>query len=505
MFESWEVLRMSKDIISCCATAQSVTLFWDKPEQAAGAVRYELLLNGTPAGSAGRTHITVAGLAPESEYHAEIRMDGAVLGSCTVRTLPRLRRLDVRDFGAVGDGAAMDTAALQRAIDACGPGQEVYLPAGVYRTGALRLHSQMALYLEKDTVLQGTSVPEDYLPRIPSRFEGTEMECYSSLLNLGELDHDGAANCQDVLIYGEGTIASGGQALAEHIIGSERERLKDYLAANAALVAACENDQTIPGRVRPRLIQMSNCQNVRITGLTLKNGASWNVHMIYSDNIVTDHCTFVSEGVWNGDGWDPDSSTNCTLFASRFYTGDDAVAIKSGKNPEGNIIARPSRHIRVFDCVSCSGHGICIGSEISGGIEDVGVWDCELAHSSSGIEIKGTKKRGGYVRNVWVRDCSSPRVMIHSVRYNDDGVPAAQPPVFEGFRFERLRLTGCAVDRDRFEVVPVELVGFDVPGHQLRGVVFQDCAITGGLPGLHLEYCEDITLEGLRFGTDERP
>lgn len=491
---------MSEITIFYRATADSITLFWDKPEEAVGTVQYELLMNGRPAGNSDRTHFTVSGLTPDMEYHIEVRMSGTLLGACTAWTSPRLKRLNVRDFGAAGDGLTMDTTSLQRAIDTCNPGQEVYLPAGIYRTGALRLHSQMALYLEENAVLQGTDVPEDYLPRIHSRFEGIEMECYSSLLNLGELDHAGGPNCRDVLIYGKGTIASGGQVLASRIIDSERERLRDYLTANTALVASCENDRTIPGRVRPRLINMSNCQNIRISGLTLKNGACWNVHMIYSDNIVTDHCTFVSEEVWNGDGWDPDSSTNCTLFASRFYTGDDAVAVKSGKNPEGNAINRPSKHIRVFDCVSCFGHGICIGSEISGGIEDVGIWDCSLTNSSSGIEIKGTKKRGGYVRDIWVRDCSAPRVMIHSVTYNDDGIPAPQPPVFESFRFERLRLTGRALDREWSEVVPIELAGFDIPGHELRRVIFKDCAVNGGLSSLHMEHCSEVTLENLKFG-----
>lgn len=91
--------------------------------------------------------------------------------------------------------------------------------------------------------------------------------------------------------------------------------------------------------------------------------------MIYSRDIVTDHCTFISEGVWNGDGWDPDLSRHCTLFACRFRTGDDCVAIKSGKNPEGNTIALPCRAIRVFDCSCELGRGVCVGSEMSGGAE----------------------------------------------------------------------------------------------------------------------------------------
>ena len=111
--------------------------------------------------------------------------------------------------------------------------------------------------------------------------------------------------------------------------------------------------------------------------------------MIYCDDIVTDHCTLRSGGIWNGDGWDPDSSTNCTLFATEFETEDDSVAIKSGKNPEGNAINRPTKHICVFDCHSNGGHGICIGSEMSGGVADVQIWDCDIAASSNGMADMG--------------------------------------------------------------------------------------------------------------------
>lgn len=332
---------MTEQKIAYWSTSVSAELYWEKPRDAAGKELYTVLLDGRAAGQTDRTHFTLEHLRPNTDYRAEVRRGDALIGHTSLRTEPTRRRLDVRTFGAAGDGKTMDTAALQSAIDWCGPEEEVYLPAGIYRTGALRLHSGMALYLDEDAVLQGTDCPEDYLPRIPGRFEGIEQECYSSLLNLGELDHAAGSNCRDVLIYGRGTIASGGQKLALAVIESERERLRAYLAANAALVAACENDHTIPGRVRPRLINLSNCENVRITGLTLQNGASWNVHMIYSRNIVTDHCVFRSEGVWNGDGWDPDSSEDCILFACRFFTGDDAVAIKSGKTRRATLSTGP--------------------------------------------------------------------------------------------------------------------------------------------------------------------
>ena len=279
----------------------SITVYWDLP--ARPAPRYDVLVDGVRRGSTGKTHFTLRGLAPDAAYEIEVRPVGRVQ-ACTE---PPKRRLDVTTppFGAVGDGRADDTAALQRAFDACGAGDCVYFPAGVYRSGALFGHSDMELYLEKDAVLQGSDRPEDYEPRIRSRFEGTEMECCASLLNFGTLDHAAGPNCQNVRIWGEGTIRGGGYALAWATIQREKERMKDQLAAMQDLVRSCENENTLPGRVRGRLVNLSNCRHVRIAGLTLADGPSWNVHMIYCRDIVTDHCTFRSEGIWNGDGWDP--------------------------------------------------------------------------------------------------------------------------------------------------------------------------------------------------------
>ena len=478
----------------------SITVYWDLP--ARPAPRYDVLVDGVRRGSTGKTHFTLRGLAPDAAYEIEVRPVGRVR-ACTE---PPKRRLDVTapPFGAVGDGCADDTAALQRAFDACGAGDCVYFPAGVYRSGALFGHSDMELYLEKDAVLQGSDRPEDYEPRIRSRFEGTEMECCASLLNFGTLDHAAGPNCQNVRIWGEGTIRGGGYALAWATIQREKERMKDQLAAMQDLVRTCENENTLPGRVRGRLVNLSNCRHVRIAGLTLADGPSWNVHMIYCRDIVTDHCTFRSEGIWNGDGWDPDSSEDCTLFASVFCTQDDAVAVKSGKNPEGNAIGRPTRRVRVFDCRSVFGHGICIGSEISGGIEDVAVWDCDLANSQYGIMVKGTRKRGGGVRGLAGGRGVVPGCIDCHGAHTADGAPGPGPPVFRDFRFEDLTLTGRCLDADQalaggegggFQpCVPLQLEGFDGPGCELQDVVFRRLALTGG-GTLQLGRCKGVSLE----------
>ena len=477
-------------------------LYWDKPAAAPAGCEYTVALNGETIGRTDKTHFTVEGLPYGSSYRLDITSGSYVVGSTTLQFGAEKRRIDITasPYFCKGDGKVLNTQNLQRAINDCRADEILYVPAGDFLTGALQLHSDLEIYLAQGAVLLGTTNIHDYSPRIPSRFEGTELPCYASLLNAGKMDHTAGANCRNIIIRGKGTICGGGQVLAQKIIDDERAHIKSFLDDNKALVESCENDDTIPGRVRPRLVNLSNCENVWLSGITFKSGPAWNVHMIYCDNIQTDHCKFVSEGVWNGDGWDPDSSTNCTLFASEFFTGDDAVAIKSGKNPEGNAINRPCAHIKVFDCRSAYGHGICIGSEMSGGVEDVQIWDCDLANSQSGIEIKATPKRGGYVRGVTVRDCTSPRVMLHSVSYNDDGEPAGAPPKFSHCFFERLTLTGQMLDHARIwhDVAPIEIAGFDAPGGEIEDITFKDITIKKPAVTLPVSLCRDVTLTNVQ-------
>ena len=464
--------------IRSAATSSALTLWWERPEDCPENPVYTVRMDGKPVWEGNRTHCTVENLPPETGCAFQVWENGRLLGETEACTAPLRRRVDVTGAGAAGDGVTLNTRVLQRLFDSCGEGEEIFFPAGVYRTGALRLHSGMTLHLAENAVLQGTENPEDYLPKIKSRFEGTEMLCYQSLLNLGEMDHAAGPNCRDILIYGKGSIRGGGQALALNIIEAEKERLKEYMASLGERLKEYENDHTIPGRARGRLINLSNCENVRITGLTLENGASWNVHMLYSRNILTDHCVFRSQDVWNGDGWDPDSSENCTLFGCEFHTGDDSVAIKSGKNPEGNEINRPARHIRVFDCGSEYGLGIAIGSEMSGGVEDVKIWDCDLEHSLYGVQIKGTKKRGGYVRNVSVDHCVLPRFLICAVLYNDDGIGAKEPPVFSDCVCRSVRFTGWARnywEKENHRMPVIDLSGF--PGFPCRNIDFVECGV----------------------------
>lgn len=478
------------------AASDLLVLYWGKPE---GRVReYQVYVNGELVATVEKTHYTVENLTPETEYSLKVvtvfeEGNAAKVNATSVWDTPAIleaaatttkekKRVDItkEPYCAVGDGVTMNTAVLQKAFDDCKPEEQIYFPAGVFMTAALRLHSNTEIYLEEGAVLKGTENPEDYLPRIHSRFEGYEMSCYSSLLNIGELDRNAGYTTENIVIRGKGTIESGGQPLGLKIMELET-------------------------RARPRLINISNCRNVWISGLTIKDGASWNVHMIYSDNILTNHCVFESLGTWNGDGWDPDSSTNCTIFDCVFHTDDDGVAIKSGKNPEGNIINRPTKHVRIFDCISLSGNGIAVGSEMSGGVADVKVWDCDFIKSRWGIQVKGTKKRGGYVTDVHARDCKTSKILYHTVLYNDDGVGSEVPPVFANVSFKNILVDGIhAKEFDlmgSYELPAVKLFGFDEPGYYLKNVELSDITILNHAGDdrnqVFVKNCENVTMNNI--------
>lgn len=236
--------------IHTIVTSDSITLYWDK--RVSERAEYKVYLNGELHGSTNTTHYELEGLEAETAFQIYIvKQDEngqkAAEEELCISTGKQKRRRDIKaaPYYAIGDGKTMNTRAIQRAIDDCQADEAVYVPDGVFLTGALRLHSNMELYLEEGGILQGTDTVEDYLPRIPSRFEGIETECYSSLLNLGNLDHDGEFDCSHVVIRGKGTIASGGRILAERMIESERERLKDYLDSLGDKIRECEKPETI--------------------------------------------------------------------------------------------------------------------------------------------------------------------------------------------------------------------------------------------------------------------
>ena len=491
-------------MINTIVFSDEITLWWDKEWDLDDDVYYKVSLNGDTVVTK-KTHASFKELSPSTAYAVTVaRIEpAAVLFAETVTTPAAKRRIDVTaaPYFAVGDGVSVNTEALQRAINDCGANDCVYFPKGEFVSGALDLHSDMEIYLAEGATLKGSSSHKAYLPKRKSRFEGIEMECYASLLNIGELDSKSGPNCRNIVIRGAGAILGGGKELADAITESERARLADFLAANEEYVKTCENNNTIPARARGRLINISNGENVVIAGLRLGYAASWNVHFIYSKDILTYGCHICSRGVWNGDGWDPDSSDNCVIFDTTFDTHDNSIAIKSGKNPEGNIIGRPNREVRIFDC--SGGECMAIGSEMSGGIEGVYIWDCDFTGGRAGIGIKVTPKRGGYVRNVRVRNCRFVNLRARSVTFNDDGEPSGAMSVVEDVLFENTVLTGQMLVEGG-EHRPTEVLfisGLDGEENYFRNFTFQGLSIpsTADHQKIQIRNVENLTLSGISF------
>lgn len=488
---------------------ENEAIFWWVRETANLKVDYRIYLNGEFFKQTDKTHVRIDGLTPLVNYTIlveTVNHNGEILSTNkeTFTTLAKKRIIDVTKapYYAVGDGKTMNTIMLQKALDDCKSTDMVFFPAGVYVTGALNLHSDTEIYISPDAVLQGTKNAIDYLPKIKSRFEGIEQLCYSSLLNMGELNHKQGANCKNIIIRGGGTISGGGRSLAENVIETEKKNS----TVEREKTVDCDNENTVYGRARPRLINVSNSENVIIADITVQHGPSWNIHMIYSKNVVTYGCNFYSENVWNGDGWDPDSSEDCTIFDCTFNTGDDCIAIKSGKNPEGNKISRVTKNIDIFDCKSVYGHGVAIGSEVSGGVENVRIWDCDFKDSWTGITLKSHKKRGGYIRNVSVFNSEFSGVLIiGSVWYNQDGESAPTITFFEDLRFENIFLTGKCYSskKERYCIPPIDIRGYDDSKEYFRDIKFENIYLQrhskDEAKEISVKDVEDIVFENITF------
>lgn len=481
--------------IHCISFDDELIVYWNRVKSLQKNEKYIVKINGEEVGCTVKTHFETKSVLPQTEYCVEVWLsteEGLVLiGEEKVLTPCKPKRLDVtkEPYHAVGDGKTLNTAALQRALDDCQKGECVYFPVGTYLTGGLKVHSDTQLYVEKGAVIQGSNAPKDYLPLIKSRSEGLSMYCYQSLLNVGDLDEREIFTCQNVTIRGGGAIVSGGNALMEAMEKEALLLLKDYIDGLGDRIKEFDRGElTIAGRLRGRLLNISNSQNVILSNVYLGEGPYWNVHFIYSDKIITHGCTIYTRGIHNGDGWNPDSCTNCVCFDVDFDCGDNCVAIKSGRNPDGNRIARPTKNVNIFDCRVLGGGGFAIGSEISGGVEDVTMWDLNAENGSLGIQIKTTSKRGGYIKKVRVYDSVLPSVNVNaSYMCNADGESAGYLTRVEDLSFENNLLTGEGKaiiygDENRDVVKAVEMpiirvIGFDNDKENFKDIRFKNCFV----------------------------
>lgn len=333
------------------------------------------------------------------------------------------RFFDVTWFGAKGDGVTDCTTAFRAAIRACarGGGGHVVVPAGRFATGALHLLSGVDLHITEDATIAFSPDPRAYLPLVLTRFEGTELYNYSPMIY--------AYGQKNIAVTGTGTVdARSDNARWWPWSGKTKYGWQpgqpDQTAARNTLRAMAEAGVPVGQRVfgeggylRPSFIQPYRCRDVLIEGITVVNSPMWEIHPVLSENVLVRNVTVNSHGP-NNDGCNPESSRYVVIRGCSFDTGDDCIAIKSGRNADGRRVNVPSELILIEDCEFRAGHGgVTIGSEMSGGVRDVFARDLHLSSPDLDIALrfKTNSVRGGFIENVHARDITVGTVATSAI------------------------------------------------------------------------------------------
>ncbi|HEX8713722.1 MAG TPA: glycoside hydrolase family 28 protein [Terracidiphilus sp.] len=374
---------------------------------------------------------------------------------------------NVRDYGAKGDGATKDTAAIQKAIATCANkgGGTVTLPEGNYLSAPIVLKSNITLHLDKGATLLGSTEHADY-PSV-TEFRAPGLQALVS-----------ATNASNITINGEGTINGQGETwweMARKIRGS------GILGSN---------------HPRPRLVVFDHCKHIVIEGVTIENSPMWQVVPYYSDDVTIKNVRILApQHSPNTDAMDPFSSSNVLIEDVYADVGDDNVAIKSGMiNSPGPD--SPSRNITVRNCIFMHGHGMSIGSELAGGAQNITAEHIQFNGTDQGVRVKANRDRGNVVKNLVFRDLTMKNVknaIVISEYYPriapEGGVEAAPvgrlTPHFSDITIENVTATGS------------NSAGaiYGLPESPVKNVILRNVKISAQ-KGLTIGYA-DVTGEGV--------
>ncbi len=403
------------------------------------------------------------------------------------------RRFDIRDFGATAGEQASSTEAIAKAIGACtaAGGGHVVVPRGVWATGAIRLRSNVDLHLEPGAELRFSTDPKDYLPPVFVRWAGLECYNYSPLVF--------AEGCTNIAITGAGTLEGQGRPWWGWV--KEQDRVSRELYA--MVLRDVPADQRIFGRedkmLRPQFFQPINCTNVLIEGVTFTSGPFWTIQAVYCENLLARGITVTNEGP-NNDGLNADSCRNVIVEHCTFSTADDSVVMKSGLNEDGRRVGRPTENVIVRHCRMTRGHGgVVIGSDMSGGVRNIFVHDCDFSGEMIGIRLKSSRARGGTVENVWYQDIELGDIKLDAITIHTDykaffGSDTGMAPTF---RNVHIRNVTCRKARRA-----VRIVG--LPEQAIENVTLENVIVHADA-GITLADAEGIDVIGSAITPKEGP
>ncbi|MCR5101133.1 MAG: glycoside hydrolase family 28 protein [Butyrivibrio sp.] len=338
---------------------------------------YEIFVDGEKKLESNKNVVSIYGLLPDTTVNLEVKYKGEV-SSTKVKMGTESVLLNVKKFGASGDGKTDDTAKIQAAILSCPPDGTVYFPKGTYYVTPLFLKSRMTLWLDEGATILGNTDRNNY-PMLPgmtmstnekgeynlSSWEGNPLTSYASLITGIEVS--------DVDIIGPGVL-DGNAENSDWWVNAKVKR----------------------GAWRPNTVYFCKCRNMRMQNVTVQNSPSWTVHPYYSDNVEFYNLHISNpDNSPNTDGLDPESCNNVKVLGTVISVGDDCMAIKSGKYYMALNHYKPTEHVTIRNCKLERGHGsVTVGSEAAGGVIDVKVTKCIFDGTDRGLRIKTRRGRG---------------------------------------------------------------------------------------------------------------
>jgi polygalacturonase len=433
---------------------------------------------------------------------------------------PRIpdRRVSLADFGAVADGATLNTAAFARGIATLTDqgGGTLVVPAGIWLTGPVELRSRIRLHLEAGAVIQFSRDHTRYPMRVFDA-RGEKSVDTTSPLSGNEVE--------DIAITGAGVIDGGGDAWRPVKKNKVTEGFwKDLVASGgvvnakgdewcpvqasfggAAAIQALEKKGSLsladyePYRIflRPRLLRLFGCHRVLLEGVTFRNAPNWTLHpWLCEDVTLRDVKIFNDRWAQNSDALDVDSCRRVLVRGCIVATGDDGLCIKSGLNDVGRRIGVPTEDVLIEDCTVYEGHGgVTIGSEMSGGVRNMLVQNCTFIGTDIGLRFKTARGRGGVVENIHLRGIHMTGIEGSAIDFNffyfsEGQATAAVPPVTEGTPTFRNILFEDIVSRGSRAAFTLR----GLPEMPLRDITFRDVSLSA-TRGADLAYADGIVFE----------
>lgn len=491
-------------------SARSCTVLLDAQGDYYAQYPRTLLLNGETLREENRSVFSLYDLWPDTQYTLSAWKDGEKESEITFRTDKEFCTLNVKKFGARGDGRHDDTAAIQSAILCCPEDGRVLLPKGRYKTGPLFLKSHITieckegaeLHLKTDRtefpILPGmTRTTDEEGEYLLGSWEGNPLDAFASLIT--------GIGVEDVKIIGPGVLDGNGQK-GDWWMNPKIKRFA----------------------YRPRMFYLKDCKHITVQGITVRNSPAWNLHPTFSE-----HLSFLNVRIEapadspNTDGFDPESCRHVRMYGTQFSVGDDCIAIKAGKIYMGMKYHVPCEDIEIAWCCMLDGHGgVTVGSEMAGGVKKVRVHHCYMRGNDRGLRIKTRRGRGRYavVDDIVFQDVRMEGVrvpmVINSMYFCDpDGrTPYVQSrekqpvddttPTIGRIRFERVHAEGC-------DACAAYLLG--LPERPVREVTLRSCAFSfspegqGMVPamaqdvemcrqqGVIAHFVEKLTLDHVKF------